>query len=147
MKSPKDALEAVADAAAVLNFAVSMLDPHDGTIGELTDEIHRLSRAVSRAEMIATIAPEATVETPTPQHFGPDDTTERAMTLDRLQTIAAMPSEPIAVVLRVRRFHDGSSEDAVRSLLDNMVLTAQPGGHWYELDANRIASQIGQYVL
>lgn len=147
MKTPKHALEAVADAAAALNYAVMLHGAHSSRIGALEEEVERLSRAVARVQMLITVDPDATVETPVPQHFAPQDDLDRAMTLELLQTIAAMPSAPVSVALRVRRFHDGSREDTLRALLEGMVLTAVPAGHRYEIDVNRIASEIGQNVL
>ena len=44
MKNPTDALEAVADAGAVLTYAAGVL-PRSATIGMLAGQLDRLSRA------------------------------------------------------------------------------------------------------
>lgn len=146
MKNPTDALEAVADAAAVLTYAVGVL-PRAATIGMLAGQLDRLSRAVARAQVIATVDPGAMLDEPVPGCFAPEDATEHADDLATLQAIAAMPTGPVMVAVRVRPLDDDSIEDALRVWLDGQHLRAVPAGERYEIDGNRLASNIAERFL
>ncbi|QCB94713.1 hypothetical protein [Cellulomonas shaoxiangyii] len=146
MQNPTDALEAVADAAAVLTYAVSTLEPQSG-IGMLAGELDRLARAVARAQVIATVDPEASLDEPVPGCFAPEDATEHADDLATLEAIAAMPTGPVMVAVRVRPLDDESAEDALRVWLNGQHLRAVPAGERYEVDGNRLASAIAEHFL
>ena len=146
MKNPTDALEAVADAAAVLTYAAGVL-PRSATIGMLAAHLDRLSRAVARAQVIATVDPGAMLDQPVSGRFAPEDATEHADDLAALEAIAAMPTGPVMVAVRVRPLDDDSIEDALRVWLDGQQLRAVPAGERYEMDGTHLASAIAERFL
>lgn len=145
MISPTDALDAVAAAAAVLTHAVG--EPGNRTIRTLSDQLDRLSRAVARAQVIVVLDPDAELDRPVPRCFAPEDASEHADDLAVLEAIAAMPVQPATVVLRARRLDDDSAEDALRAWIDGMRITATPAGRGYDIDANRLVSNIADRFL
>jgi len=147
VKNARDALDAVADAAAALNYAATMLD--DGApLSELSDKIHLLARAVARAEVLLVTNPDTPLSAQLNDHaFSDQDKADRAMTIDALETAAAMPSEPVTVALRVRPLEDGSVEDAMRQWLNGQHFTAHPGDHRYDIDGNRLAANLAAQFL
>lgn len=147
MQNPADALQAVTDAVAVLTWTTGELDRRTATIGELTDQLHRLSRAVARAQVVATVTPEALLHTPVRGCFVPDDAVEHAADRAVLDALAALPSGPVVVTVRVERLDDGSAEDALRSWLNGQRLRAVPAGTAYEVDGRYLASMIAERFL
>ena len=147
MKNPDDALAAIADAAAVLTYAVGALDPRTATIGDLTPELDRLSRAVARAQVVATVGPQAPLDRAVDGCFAPEDATEHADDLARLAAIAALPSGPVTAVFSVRRIDDGSVEDALRQGLDGQSVVARPVDGRFVIDGNGLASFLAERYL
>jgi len=147
VKNAKDALEAVANAAAALNYAATMQG--DGaTLGTLAEPLQRLSRAVARVEVLLTINADTPLgQTLSERSFSDQDRLDQAMTIDALETAAAMPSEPVMVALRVRPLEDGSVEDALRQWLNGQHFVAHPGDHRFDIDANRLAANIAERFL
>ena len=147
MKNPDDALEAITAAVAVLTAAVGTLDPRTGTIGALTPQLDRLSRAVARAQMVATVAPDSPLDRTVERVFWREDETEYADDLATLATIAALPSAPVTAVLSVRRIGDDSVEDALRAGLDGQSVTVVPVDGRYVIDGNRLAHVLAERYL
>lgn len=147
MKNARDLLDAIANAGAALNLAVSQME--DGApLGDLTDPIKVLSRAVARAEVL--LAVEST--TPVDQRleerrFTDEDRADRAMTIDLLETAASMPSSPVSVRLTARRLDDESIEDAMRQFVDKQSFIARPSGFGFEMDVTRLLASIAERYL
>ncbi|GIG39320.1 hypothetical protein [Cellulomonas phragmiteti] len=147
MKNARDLLDAVAHSAALLNYAAA-LAPDGAPLSTLHEQIEVLSRAVARAQVLLTIDPDATLDKPmSASTFTDQDRADAAMTIDALETAAAMPSAPITVVMRVRSLGEDSLEDAIRRWIDGQHFTALPGDHRYDLDANRFVAQLAERFL
>ena len=142
MENPTDALDAVIDAAAVLTLARGELDPASGTIGCLTERLERLACAVARAHVVATVTPDAALDSTALPSFPPEDAAEHAADLATLRAIATLPAEPVTVRFHARPLGDGSLEDALRTWLHGQQLRAVPDGAMYGVDGNRLAADI-----
>lgn len=147
MRTARDCLDAIADAAAVVNHATAML-PDGAPLATVSEQLDLLSRAVARAQVLITVEPDAVLDKPLDGPvFTDQDRADRAMTIDALEVALSMPSSPVTVRMRVRHLGDETKEDAIRRWLDHIGFTAVPDGHGYAIDGNRFVAEPAERFL